>query len=53
MLRTTENYWTKIITIKHPYLKNKVKVNMVKIYYDSLRNTLNVWFNDPKKRIYF
>lgn len=25
LLRTTENYWTKIITIKHPSLKNKEK----------------------------
>ena len=25
------------------------KMNLLKIYYDSLGNTLNVWFDDPKK----
>ncbi len=25
------------------------KINTVKIYYDSFGNTLNVWFDDPKK----
>ena len=25
------------------------KLEAIKIHYDSLGNTLNVWFNDPKK----
>lgn len=30
-------------------MDKKQKVNTVKIYYDSLGNTLNVWFDDPSK----
>lgn len=29
--------------------KTESKINMIKIYYDSLGNTLNVWFDDPEK----
>lgn len=27
----------------------KNKINTIKIYYDSLGNTLNVWFDNPQK----
>ena len=29
--------------------KTKQKIDTIKIYYDSLGNTLNVWFDDPAK----
>jgi uncharacterized protein YuzE len=30
-------------------VKNKRKVNTIQIHYDSLGNTLSVWFDDPQK----
>lgn len=29
--------------------KQTTKINTVRIYYDSLGNTLNVWFDEPSK----
>lgn len=29
--------------------KTSVKLNTIKLYYDSQGNTLNVWFDDPGK----
>ncbi len=29
--------------------KKQTKINTIKLYYDSVGNTLNVWFDDPKK----
>ena len=29
--------------------KKHTKINTIKLYYDSVGNTLNVWFDDPKK----
>jgi len=29
--------------------KKHTKMNTIKLYYDSVGNTLNVWFDDPKK----
>lgn len=29
--------------------KTNLKINKIRLYYDSYGNTLNVWFDDPKK----
>ena len=29
--------------------KKRAKINTIKLYYDSIGNTLNVWFDDPRK----
>jgi uncharacterized protein YuzE len=29
--------------------KKHAKINSIKLYYDSVGNTLNVWFDDPSK----
>ena len=29
--------------------KNNKKANLVRVYYDSEGNTLNVWFDDPRR----
>lgn len=29
-------------------MAKKAEINTIKIFYDSLGNTLNVWFDDPK-----
>ena len=29
--------------------KKHTKINTIKLYYDSVGNTLNVWFGDPRK----
>ena len=29
--------------------KKHTKMNTIKLYYDSVGNTLNVWFDDPRK----
>lgn len=29
--------------------KTNSKINKIRLYYDSYGNTLNVWFDDPKK----